>query len=169
MDSLKVEGRTKSIYYVARVAQTYRRAIDDAVAGRPFNPELLADLDGLANRGYTPGFLERHQTQEYQNYLHGYSISRQSQFAGVVLGVDENGWATVDVKNRFGVGDQLEIIHPDGNQVVTLAQLHNHNDLPIQAAPGNGIQVRIPNMHGKEKAVIARLLDTQVMPEQAGA
>ena len=166
VDSLKVEGRTKSLYYVARVAQTYRRAIDDAVAGRPFNPELLADLDGLANRGYTPGFLERHQTQDYQNYLHGYSISRQSQYAGVVLGVDDKGWATVEVKNRFGVGDKLEIIHPEGNQVVTLSELHNHEDMPIQVAPGNGIQVRIPNMQGKEKAVLARLLEQQ---EEASA
>ena len=166
VDSLKVEGRTKSLYYVARVAQTYRRAIDDAVAGRPFNPELLADLDGLANRGYTPGFLERHQTQDYQNYLHGYSISRQSQYAGVVLGVDDKGWATVEVKNRFGVGDKLKIIHPEGNQVVTLSELHNHEDMPIQVAPGNGIQVRIPNMQGKEKAVLARLLEQQ---EEASA
>ena len=57
VDSLKIEGRTKSLYYVARTAQTYRRAIDDALAGRPFNPELYAELEGLANRGYTDGFL----------------------------------------------------------------------------------------------------------------
>ncbi|MDK7178165.1 U32 family peptidase, partial [Micrococcus luteus] len=69
VDSLKIEGRTKSVYYVARAAQSYRRAIDDAVAGRPFDYSLLADLEGLANRGYTSGFLERHQTQDYQNYL----------------------------------------------------------------------------------------------------
>ncbi len=75
VDSLKVEGRTKSMYYVARTAQVYRQAIDDAVAGRPFNPSLLADLDGLANRGYTDGFLQRHQSQETQNYIKGHSES----------------------------------------------------------------------------------------------
>jgi hypothetical protein len=53
VDSLKIEGRTKSQYYVTRTAQTYRRAIDDAVAGRPFNPELITELEGLSNRGYT--------------------------------------------------------------------------------------------------------------------
>lgn len=161
VDSLKVEGRTKSIYYVARVAQTYRRAIDDAVAARPFNPELLADLDGLANRGYTPGFLERHQTQDYQNYLHGYSISKRSQFAGIVLDVDPKGWATVEVKNRIAVGDTLEIVHPSGNQLVKVETLHNSDDIPIQIAPGNGIQVRLPNMQGKEKSVLARILVTE--------
>ena len=45
MDSLKIEGRTKSLYYVARTAQVYRRAIDDAVAGRPFNPALMLELE----------------------------------------------------------------------------------------------------------------------------
>ena len=47
VDSLKVEGRTKSLYYVARVAQSYRKAIDDAVAGRPFDYSLLSELEAL--------------------------------------------------------------------------------------------------------------------------
>jgi len=51
IDSLKIEGRTKSHYYAARTTQVYRLAIDDAVAGRPFRSELLVDLAGLANRG----------------------------------------------------------------------------------------------------------------------
>ena len=54
--SLKIEGRTKSHFYVARTAQAYRQAIDDALAGRPFEPRLLERLDSLANRGYTEGF-----------------------------------------------------------------------------------------------------------------
>ncbi|MGL4435352.1 MAG: tRNA 5-hydroxyuridine modification protein YegQ, partial [Giesbergeria sp.] len=66
VDSLKIEGRTKSQYYVSRTAQIYRRAIDDAVAGRPFNPELITELEGLSNRGYTPGFLERRPANDYQ-------------------------------------------------------------------------------------------------------
>ncbi|MDI1246093.1 MAG: tRNA 5-hydroxyuridine modification protein YegQ, partial [Rhodoferax sp.] len=56
VDSLKIEGRTKSPYYVARTVQSYRRAIDDAVAGRDLDPALLGQLEGLANRGYTSGF-----------------------------------------------------------------------------------------------------------------
>ena len=72
IDSLKVEGRTKSIYYVARTAQVYRHAIDDAMKGRPFNLALLGALDALASRGYTDGFYERHHTHEQQNYLRGH-------------------------------------------------------------------------------------------------
>jgi len=73
VDSLKIEGRTKSQYYVSRTAQVYRRAIDDAVAGRPFNPELITELEGLANRGYTSGLLERRPANDYQNYETGSS------------------------------------------------------------------------------------------------
>src|SRR5574343_1702354 len=73
--SLKIEGRTKSAYYVARTCQTYRRAINDAVAGRSFNPQLLSELEGLANRGYTDGFYQRHHDSDTQNYLRGYSES----------------------------------------------------------------------------------------------
>ena len=159
VDSLKVEGRTKSVYYVARVAQSYRKAIDDAIAGKPFDYSLLAELEGLANRGYTSGFLERHQTQEYQNYLYGHSIAKQSQFVGQINQVDADGWATIDVKNRFSVGDTLEIIHPKGNQLIILSQM-KHKGQDIQVAAGNGIQVQIPNMYGREKALIARIIQS---------
>ncbi|RMG31886.1 MAG: U32 family peptidase, partial [Gammaproteobacteria bacterium] len=63
VDGLKIEGRTKSPYYVARVTQAYRRAIDDALAGRPFDPALLTQLENLSSRGYTEGFLARHPPQ----------------------------------------------------------------------------------------------------------
>ena len=158
VDSLKVEGRTKSLYYVARVAQSYRKAIDDAVAGRPFDYSLLSELEGLANRGYTSGFLERHKTQDYQNYLSGHSIAKQSQYVGHVTEIDENGWATIEVKNRFAVGDTLEIIHPEGNQTIKLEQMTRKGQ-PVDVAPGNGIQVKIPNMQGKEKALVARIMN----------
>ena len=157
VDSLKVEGRTKSVYYVARVAQAYRKAIDDAVAGRPFDYSLLAELEGLANRGYTSGFLERHQTQDYQNYLTGHSVAKQSQYVGHVTEIDAEGWATVEVKNRFAVGDTLEIIHPQGNQTVVLQAMKRRGEA-VEVAPGNGIQVQIPNMAGKDKALIARVI-----------
>jgi len=157
VDSLKIEGRTKSLYYVARTAQVYRQAIDDAVAGRPFDLGLLAELDGLANRGYTPGFLERHQTQDYQNYLSGHSKAKQSQYVGDVLEVDADGWALIEVKNRFAVGDRIEVIHPSGNRVLELSQM-TRNGEAVAVAAGNGIQVRIPDMAGMEKALLARLI-----------
>jgi len=158
VDSLKIEGRTKSHYYVARTAQVYRRAIDDAVAGRPFNPELLRELEGLSNRGYTGGLLERRPSQDYQNYLSGSSESQRSQFVGEVLRVREDGWAEVETKNRFAVGDRLEVIHPGGNRVLTLDAMRNAEDQPIEVALGSPLRVWLPLGAPTEGALIARLL-----------
>ncbi|MDT9086423.1 U32 family peptidase, partial [Escherichia coli] len=84
--SLKIEGRTKSHFYCARTAQAYRRAIDDAVAGRAFDMNLMGDLESLANRGYTEGFLRRHVHDEYQNYQRGNSQAERQQFVGELTG-----------------------------------------------------------------------------------
>jgi len=126
IDCLKIEGRTKSHYYVARTAQTYRQAIDDALAGREFNPESLGVLENLANRGYTDGFYQRHHTHEQQNYLTGYSKSHQQQFCGEIRSYDkESGLATIDVKNKFSVGDKIELILPEGNQDLVIERMEN--------------------------------------------
>lgn len=159
VDSLKIEGRTKSIYYVARVAAAYRRAIDAAFVGEAFNPDLLADLEGLANRGYTDGFLQRHHAEDYQNYLDNHSKSRQSQFVGEVLEIDANGYALVEVKNKFSIGDKLEILHPSGTRVVELQEMQDKVGAQVSVAAGSGVYVRIPGMAGMEKALIARVIN----------
>ncbi len=158
VNSLKVEGRTKSIYYVSRVAQVYRQAIDDAVAGKEFNPELFAQLENLANRGYTDGFFQRHHSHEYQNYVDSHSKSRMSQYVGDVLEVDENGWGLIEVKNKFSLGDKLDIIHPNGNITITVADMIDRKEQKVQVAQGSGVFVKLPNMHGLKSALLARIL-----------
>ena len=160
VDSLKIEGRTKSQYYVTRTAQTYRRAIDDAVAGRPFNPNLITELEGLANRGYTAGFLERRPAQDYQNYETGSSEAHRSQFVGEVKS-SRDGWAEVETKNRFAVGDTLEIIHPAGNRTVLLTQMKSLEGEAISVAPGSPLRVWIPLDGPVDGALIARLMVEQ--------
>ena len=145
VDSLKIEGRTKSPYYVARAAQGYRRAIEDAAAGRPFDPRLLGELEGLASRGYTDGFYQRHATPEHQNYLRGHSESRRSLLVGEVVGFDAaRGLAEVEVKNGFGVGDRLEFIQPAGNFAQPLAHLLAADGGAIDRVPGSGRRVWLP-------------------------
>ncbi|WP_416243686.1 tRNA 5-hydroxyuridine modification protein YegQ [Azospira sp. APE16] len=159
VDSLKIEGRTKSPYYAARACQAYRRAIDDAVAGRPFDASLLSDLEGLANRGYTDGFYQRHHDAEYQNYLKGHSESERSLYVGDATAFDaERGLMQVEVKNRFAVGDRLEIIHPAGNRVLALERMENKAGEPVAVAPGNGHIMWLPLPPDCQGAYIARLL-----------
>jgi putative protease len=157
IDSLKVEGRTKSIYYVARTAQVYRQAIDDAVKGRTFNLELLGALDALASRGYTDGFYERHHTHEQQNYMRGHSESFRQQYVGDIVAC-ANGVAEIDVKNKFSVGDKLEIIHPSGNHIIQLTEMHNLEGDTVTVAPGSGHRVQIPLQGELAKGMVARFI-----------
>jgi putative protease len=158
VDSLKIEGRTKSPYYVARTAQAYRQAIDDAVSGCPLDPTLLRELDGLANRGYTSGFFERHPDREYQNYLRGHSESDRSLYVGDVIAYGTDGLAEIEVKNKFSIGDRIELIHPNGNLELAIAAMRGKNNGPVSVAPGSGHRVRIPLPAGYEGAFIARFV-----------
>ncbi|MEJ2591475.1 MAG: tRNA 5-hydroxyuridine modification protein YegQ [Candidatus Thiodiazotropha sp.] len=145
VDCLKIEGRTKSHYYTARTTQVYRQAIDDAVAGRPFRAELMADLESLAHRGYTDGFYQRHESQELQNYRHGSSQAERQQFVAEVTGVDPtSGLVQLEVKNKFRVGDRLELLTPDGNRVFVLEHMEDLQGNSMLEAPGAGYQVLVP-------------------------
>ncbi|WP_376750573.1 MULTISPECIES: prephenate-dependent tRNA uridine(34) hydroxylase TrhP [Pseudomonas] len=136
--SLKIEGRTKSHYYVARTAQVYRKAIDDAAAGLPFDKSLMDTLESLAHRGYTEGFLRRHVHDEYQNYNQGYSVSERQQFVGELTGERRNGLAEVIVKNRFDLGDSIEVMTPNGNLNLSVEAMENARGIRLETAPGSG-------------------------------
>ncbi len=142
--SLKIEGRTKSHYYVGRTAQVYRKAIDNALAGVPFDMSMMNELENLANRGYTEGFYRRHLPSEFQNY-EASNPSNNQQFVGEATAFDaSSGWMDIEVKNRFQVGDQLQLMTPKGNLSFALAGLENTKGQSIDVAPGSGHHVRIP-------------------------
>lgn len=143
--SLKIEGRTKSFYYCARTAQIYKQAINDALANKNYDPSLGSNLEHLAHRGYTAGFLQRHRAGDTQNYDYGYSKSDSQQFVGEVLGRnDDTGLVKIDVKNKFLVGDQLELMTPSGNITFNLTAMINKNGENITDAKGSGHIVFIP-------------------------
>lgn len=162
IDSLKIEGRTKSFYYVARTAQLYRQAIEDAASGREFNPALMYQLEGLAHRGYTEGFLRRHVHDEYQNYDYGYSISDTQQFVGELTGKrNEKGMAEIDVKNKFSVGDSVELMTPQGNINLTIEHLENRKGESVEAGLGSGhfVFLPVPQEIDIDKAILMRNLN----------
>ncbi len=159
IDSLKIEGRTKSPYYVARTCQAYRQAIDDAVAGRSLDPALLGQLEGLANRGYTDGFYQRHTPHETQNYLRGHSESGRSLYVGDVVAYDAaRGMAEIATKNGFGVGDRLELIHPAGNRELRVDRLVGASGDEIGRIPGSDHRVWLPLPPESVGAFVARFL-----------
>jgi len=143
IDSLKIEGRTKSHYYAARTAQVYRQAIDDAVAGREFNVEAFGVLENLANRGYTDGFYRRHQPEELQTYFDNYSRSHQQQVVGEILDY-KDGKAFIEAKNKFSVGDSIEIILPSGCFNAKVESMVTEYNEELDVAKGSGYRVWIP-------------------------
>lgn len=158
--SLKIEGRTKSHYYAARTSQAYRQAIDDAANGKIFDMNLMTTLENMSNRGFTEGFYRRHVHDEYQNYNRGASISTQQQFVGEVTRFDEL-WLTIDVKNRFQLGDELELMTPQGNFTFELKTIQSLKGESRLDAPGSGFIVQIPrpkNMVTGDKALLIRNL-----------
>lgn len=160
VDSLKIEGRTKSPYYVARTVQSYRQAIADAVAGRGLDPALLGQLEGLANRGYTSGFYQRHTPEAMQNYLQGYSESGRSQYVGDVVAFDAaRGLAEVRVRNRFSVGDRLELIQPAGNEDYEVTRMEGREGQLVTVAAGDGHTVWLPLPETAVGAFAARYLN----------
>jgi len=161
--SLKIEGRTKSTYYVARTTQVYRKAIDDAVAGKSFDMGMMDELEALSNRGYTEGFLRRHVPQEYQTYEQGSSFLGTQQVVGTILERDEH-WLTIDVKNKFAVGDQLELINPAGNLRFSASVMENRKGEAMEYAPGSGHIVRIPKPDNLPESLAFSYL-TRILPE----
>ena len=160
VDCLKIEGRTKSHYYTARTTQVYRRAIDDAVAGRPFDPELLGELENLANRGYTDGFFQRHASQEMQQYRIGASQANRSRFVAEVEHYDAvTGLAELKVKNKFRVGDEMELITPRGNRRFRLESMLDQHGDALEEAPGGGWTVHAPlPVEADKTSLLARYL-----------
>lgn len=167
VDCLKIEGRTKSHYYTARTTQVYRRAIDDAVAGRPFDPGLMGELENLAQRGYTDGFFQRHETRELQNYRQGASKATRAQFVAEIMQYDAaSGQAELNVKNKIRVGDELELITPAGNHRFQLDAMQSLKGETLDEAPGGGWKVRIPlPVHAGKMDLLTRMIQSANVQE----
>lgn len=161
--SLKIEGRTKSYYYCARTAQIYHQAIQDAVSDKSFNPHLNTELEHLAHRGYTSGFLQRHRHGDTQNLDFGYSKSDTQQFVGEVIGRnEENGLVDIAVKNKFLVGDELELMTPSGNETFTLTHMESSKGDVILDAKGSGhiVSISLATEYDLRFAIIMRFLES---------
>ncbi|MDD3807232.1 MAG: U32 family peptidase C-terminal domain-containing protein [Candidatus Marinimicrobia bacterium] len=111
--SFKVEGRTKSAYYVAITARAYRRAVDDMLAGRSFDVENFRDLLALSSRTYTTGFYTRNPRQYGENFEDGYSAESTHRVTGMLKSYNEaTAMGDFDVKNVMKKGMLLDLITP---------------------------------------------------------
>ncbi|MBE5746322.1 MAG: U32 family peptidase [Clostridiales bacterium] len=110
--SFKIEGRMKSPYYVATVTNAYRRAIDDFYDNRELNKSLLEELDKTSHRKYTTGFYHKNNNKEN---LESSNPTQTHEFIAKVKEDSKNGYVLIEQRNRFKVGDTLEVLSPNDN------------------------------------------------------
>ena len=107
--SFKIEGRMKSTYYVATVVNTYRRAIDDYLNNRDPSFDYINELKKTSNRDFTTGFYFFSDNQP--NHLSS-RLFQTYDFVALVLEDSKDGYVIVEQRNKFKVGDNLEILSP---------------------------------------------------------
>lgn len=110
VDSLKIEGRMKSTYYVATVTNAYRQAID-MLPQKP-DEKLLAELFKASHRRYTTGFYFK---DELKQYTEDSMPVQESEFVALVDSDCDGENVVLEMRNKFSVGDELEILSPDKN------------------------------------------------------
>lgn len=112
--SFKVEGRNKTVNYIASVGRAYREALDKVEAWEKYDVQKLAlELFSIANRGYIPGFLAGNPGANAQFYERNGGFQTKI-FLGIIRNFDEkNGLARIEVKNRFNLWDAIEIVTPE--------------------------------------------------------
>ncbi|AUJ51183.1 protease [Staphylococcus hominis subsp. hominis] len=150
IDSLKIEGRMKSIHYIATVVSVYRKVID-AYAEDPDNfkikPEWLIELDKCANRDTAPAFFEG--TPGYEEQMFGVQQSKKSpyDFCGLVLDYDEaTHIATIQQRNHFKPGQEIEFFGPEiesFKQVIDVIYDEEGNYLDAARHPLQIVQIKV--------------------------
>lgn len=139
LSSLKIEGRMKSVHYVATVVKVYREALD-AYAANPQNymvrNEWWDELDKISHRPYTTGFYFNKTTHEDQIYTHS-TYDQTYDFVGLVRSFDpQTGYALVEQRNNMKVGEEIEVMLPGGpNFTQMIARMLDDSGTDIQVAP----------------------------------
>ena len=139
IDSLKIEGRMKTALYVATVARTYRKAIDDCLESEELyeknRPWYQEQISNCTYRQFTTGFFygkpdENTQIYDSNTYLKEYT------YLGIVGDVTEDGYCQIEQRNKFSVGETIEIMKPDGRNIFTeVLEIRNEDGELQESAP----------------------------------
>ena len=139
IDSLKIEGRMKTALYVATVARTYRKALDDyAESPEKYEANMPWYLDQISNctyRQFTTGFFYGKPTEETQIYDSNTYV-KEYTYLGIVGERNEKGWYKTEQRNKFSVGEMIEVMKPDGRNVeVTVKAIYDEDGNPMESCP----------------------------------
>ncbi|MCF7911284.1 MAG: U32 family peptidase [Candidatus Cloacimonetes bacterium] len=131
VDSIKIEGRMKSLYYVANVTRIYREALAAIENDSQLVPELREELEKVSHRVYSEGFIDGLDSMEKQYYSSS-AYLRTYQYLGEIIQQTDN-WLQVNVKAKFSVGEEIELVFPQrlSDRKITVTQLINEEGTQI--------------------------------------
>ncbi|VAX37918.1 Uncharacterized protease YegQ [hydrothermal vent metagenome] len=135
--SLKVEGRSKSVYFTVLIARAYRKAIDEMLAGKPFNEDHLKDIFATSNRGLISGFLKGNPGHNAQAFEDARSQASSHRFSGILREYDnDKKLMKIETRNPIKKGMSLEMILPNDTITFTVQNLTNEKFQEIDTAHG---------------------------------
>ena len=139
IDSFKIEGRMKTALYVATVARTYRKAIDDYLTSPEKYKEnmdwYLEQISNCTYRQFTTGFFFGKPSEESQIYDNNTYI-KEYTYLGIVGERNEEGLYQIEQRNKFSVGEQIEVMKPDGRNIpVTVKRILDEDGNEMESAP----------------------------------
>lgn len=149
VDSLKIEGRMKGIYYVANVVKVYKDALDKYYDGNfQFNHEWLEELESTSHRSYSTGFLENKPDAEAMNYRDRNSYSQTHQLVAKVIEKISNNEYILEIRNRLVEGEKLEVINPHfGIKEIVLPKMtilkKGHEEESTFANPNSIVRIKL--------------------------
>ena len=161
VDSCKIEGRMKTALYVATVARTYRKAIDDFFESeekyKENMPWYLDQISKCTYRQFTTGFYFGKPTYETQIYDNNTYVNEYI-YLGIVGEIDDRGYAKFEQRNKFCVGDEIEIMKPDGTDVkVTVRGMYAEDGTPVESCPHSKEIIYVDLSSPAEKYDILRM------------
>ncbi len=139
IDSFKVEGRMKTALYVATVGRAYRKAIDDYLKDPALYEKNLPlyrdEITKCTYREYTTGFFFNKPTNEAQIYDNNTYVKNYT-YLGMIQETDDAGLSVIEQKNKFSVGDEIEVMKQDGRTIrVTIASMKNEEGADMESCP----------------------------------
>ena len=170
IDSFKIEGRMKNALYVATVARTYRKAIDDYQN----DPKLYfsnlewyrEEIGKCTTREFTTGFYFGKPGEDAQIYKNSTYIKNYI-YLGTVENVGEDGLVQIEQKNKFSVGETIEIMKPDGRNLLARVEgIFTEDGTSQESAPHPKQKLRLSLSEPAQKYDILRIRDRENTPEE---
>ncbi|NOG45080.1 MAG: U32 family peptidase [Calditrichaeota bacterium] len=169
VDSFKVEGRNKSLYYASTIARAYRGAIDDMNAGKPFNPDHLTDVFAASNKGYVAGFLKGNPGRSAQKFDGTRAEQKCFRFSGIVREYDdEKKMMKVEPRNPIRPGMELQLMEKNSTTSFRVEKIYNEYMREIEAIHGGVHYCWIPYPEKPEEFALLREQTEEFNPHEVG-